>query len=732
MKPAILLCMVRGIDYIAKALLERADVELICLHDCSADELERQGIANRRLNAFITDDVCQRAVASAESRGSAVARALHEADLSANCAAAGPLPAEPVNRHLATVLQRDFPEEILLVDMVRRVACETDLRLIVTPEDICRDTRAIVSAAQRIGVPTLHVLHGYPAGTNHAHDSITADVIAVFSERAKRLYESFGTRPEQVVVTGNPFWDIHSRPPRPDHKEAACAAMGLDPGRPIIEYALTNGTRFSAESVARVNYHLESADVVLQAFTELSRNHPDWQFVLRSHPSEAPQAEQLAARARDAGVDGIHVDLGSAHDAITVVDVLLCTHSNMGIEAILHGKPVINVAIDDILGQLYVEGMGPLFLEDDAVLWARSWDEVGPMVEAALQDEETKDRLLALRPGSIERFNYRNDGNATERMVDLALAMLAHPGKFCQPLTRFPEFEPGLARLVPEAAGQVLVVGRGATHTSDAVCALRPGARVESHAQFAGVNPDRLYDAVVLSEPVAHDGAAETLVCAARRHLAPGALLVMAFQNGRNPEAAVDYAEGRWVPPWPGFESPNEVGQTSWPGVELLMSRCDLQIEAHTALPFSPGASAGPGQHNGIDQARAWIVSARARPREAGEYGRTRAANRAAAEELNEAGETRFAEGDAVGALGLFAKAARTWAHDARIYNNLAVALHAVGKVDEAWRRVVEALSIDPSFQAARDNLRLLGAEIGREDESNRILDLFGEETNEG
>ncbi|MBN2307952.1 MAG: hypothetical protein JXR94_03215 [Candidatus Hydrogenedentes bacterium] len=727
MKPAILLCMVRGVDHMAAALLARADIEIITLYDLTSDVLERKGIPHRRLNDFLSDEIRARAMRGAETRVRAVLEALR-ADIRAP-GGSGVLRSEygfddgtwaSVRAAVGEAVQRDIVEELAVIEVVHRIARETDLRLVFVPEDICRDTKTAVSAAQRIGVPALHLLHGFPYGTTNAHDTVTADVIAAYSARAKAIYESFGADPARVIVTGNPLWDIYASPPMPGWKERTCGMMGLDPGRPIIEYALTNVHRFSAVSINHPVYHIESAEAVMDAFAILARRHPDWQFALRTHPSDSGPTEHLTERARRAGLESVCIDTQLPYDAVAVVDTLLCTHSNLGVEAILFGKPVINVAIDAIGGPVFREGMGPLFLEDDAVLWARQPDEIAPAIEAALLDPDTQGRLLDARPHSIEQFNYANDGKATERVCALALDMVARNGHYVRPVERWPAFEPALAGAVPGDAQTVLVAGRAARHVAGALAWVRAGVdvTVEPAVPEAGA-----FDAVVLADPLPHTAGAEArLSDAAARLPEDGGTVIAGVRNGASAAGVTAFARGAWVPPKVGGDRIDASGEFSWPGVEIALSRAGLELRDWTFVPGSVAEPAGPASR----QAEGWVVQAARRTPGPGPLGAEHREQQRRAREANALGEAKYAEGDVPAAAKAFAEAARTWNGEALYFNNLATALHALQRPDEAWERLLDALHLNPNLQAARANLRMVGAALGRTAEAERLLGRFG------
>src|SRR5690606_25672456 len=120
-------------------------------------------------------------------------------------------------------------------------------------------------------------------------------------------------RPDGIVITGNPAWDAFVRPPLPHHKTAICEAMGLDPRRPIVMYAITATADLTATYAAYPRHHVDLAEFVVAAFVELSRKYPQWQFLLRPRPGhlDAEPFEKLLASMPAGDVRAITLDRNS-------------------------------------------------------------------------------------------------------------------------------------------------------------------------------------------------------------------------------------------------------------------------------------------------------------------------------------------------------------------------------------------------------------------------------------
>jgi len=218
-------------------------------------------------------------------------------------------------------------------------------------------------------------------------------------------------------------------------REQAHRESELDSNRPTILYAMTDAARLSATSTAYPRHHIDNAAAVLRAYLPLARKYPEWQFVIRPRPiafSDTRPLEAVLAEVAAAGLPNVVIDRLPVYESLCATDVCLCTQSNIGIEAILLGLPVVNVNLAGAGDSMYREGLGPTFDENDAVLHASSVAEIEAGIEAALTDAETRELLLQRRAESIRKFNHSLDGKATERVASTILSLLNENGMTCE------------------------------------------------------------------------------------------------------------------------------------------------------------------------------------------------------------------------------------------------------------------------------------------------------------
>lgn len=593
-KPAILLTLLRGVERLAESILDRADVEIITLYDMTVPFMENRGLPFRTFTSFLPEATRDRVTLEAARRAKCVAEGVYSAEFRKQWPELDDGAYGAVLDEITKMVRVSLREEAVLIETLRRCAAQTDLRLIVVHQDICRDTKTLVQTGHRLGVPTLHIAHGYPYGSPNAismRDAMAADVLAVYSERLRDTYLSLGFPPERLVVTGNPEWDIYTRAPMPGHRNYIAKTLGLDPARMTIVYAITYANPLSPQNLMHAGFVEKTTEAVVEAFAALAGRHPEWQFVLRPHPNDPDAPRALTELAERKGLKGVCIDnLTSAVSCLSFTDLLVCTHSNMGVEAIIAGKPVVNCVLDEYCARVFEEGVGPLFQESDAVVTVRDASRIAGAVEAALLDPGERERYRARRSETLRRFNAWNDGRAMERVCALVTGMLENAPTTAWRVERYPEFETVFARLVLEDAQRVFVQGRGAVGLATTLLSSRPDLKIDARPEWPGT-ADR-YDAVILSEPLPHTSEAARMLAEAAGYLAPDGRVIAGFRHGGNRDAWDALNSGQWAPGNTGTDSPGNMGQYSRPGVEAVLGQAGLVGEAWRVLQNAEGGDA--------------------------------------------------------------------------------------------------------------------------------------------
>jgi len=319
--------------------------------------------------------------------------------------------AEELRPLLRELVIDEFPKALATIEAVMNLKRRAGLDLVVVRNDVQPFTRAISLAARQMSVPVLHLTHGI-SNEENIHSELTASHLGVFGPRCRDWYVARGVDPGRIFVTGNPDWDKYARPVP---SSEARRTLGMKGDARVVCLA---ASWYSSHTRLRGDIRGLTARA-LAAVARLQKRR-DVHLIIKMHPNVEASPEWYSNLASDAGVRRFNVMEHDLATAIFASDLVISFSSNAGVEAVLAGKPVLAMEHG-------------IFDDRDAVLFAGEDNKHLPsLIEAALYDEELERELAGRRPYTRFRFNYLNDGRATDRVRFLVESLLlagdADPG----------------------------------------------------------------------------------------------------------------------------------------------------------------------------------------------------------------------------------------------------------------------------------------------------------------
>ncbi len=293
-------------------------------------------------------------------------------------------------RHLEAIVR--------LTEGLDRLHRASPIDLIVLNDDVRLNTKSICHWARRRRVPTLQVSH---ANLCYYHGVIETDYVAVPGTQTRDFHVQSGVPESRIRITGKPSWDRYAVPfPR------------RGAGVPVVLYATTWTNAMAAPLISQpvIEHFRRFVDGFRQA-----RSATPMELVVKLPPHQAALAGHYRAVAEAGGIVPADVTAEGLEDCLRASDVVVCLDSNLGCEAILVDRPVINFRPFPLPWSL--------FDEQDAVLQADTSERLARALTEALLSEDARHVLAERRSRSIERFNYRNDGGAGARVTELILEL---------------------------------------------------------------------------------------------------------------------------------------------------------------------------------------------------------------------------------------------------------------------------------------------------------------------
>ena len=141
----------------------------------------------------------------------------------------------------------------------------------------------------------------------------------------------------------------------------------------------------------------------------LARRHPDWNFLIKIHPTEARQPyESLKKQAKNIYL----VNRLSAREVLFHCDVLIQRGCTTATEAWMLGKPVIELSIGH-----YNDAIGPEYLAGNSV--AHTLEDVENAIEGYVKGVVVPEKQRLAREAFIRDVYYKIDGKASARAAEL-------------------------------------------------------------------------------------------------------------------------------------------------------------------------------------------------------------------------------------------------------------------------------------------------------------------------
>ncbi|MBP6379206.1 MAG: hypothetical protein KA312_02185 [Sphingorhabdus sp.] len=228
----------------------------------------------------------------------------------------------------------DSRQAFLPVNFMQRVLAEFSPDVVITTNSP-RTERAAIMAAGELGIPALCMVDMFALQeVKWIGKPGFADRVTVLNDAVRQMFIDHGRRPEDVVVTGNPAFDVINAHSTISAGAALRNARKWDDGRLNILWA-------STVEPQRHPFTGEVGDPELPRRVEaclreiVSRNE-NLRLIVRYHPSENITFEPAP------NVELSPVD-EPLHAVLHAIDAVVVTASTVGLEAWLAKRPVLSV-----------------------------------------------------------------------------------------------------------------------------------------------------------------------------------------------------------------------------------------------------------------------------------------------------------------------------------------------------------------------------------------------------
>ncbi|RSD35205.1 MAG: CDP-glycerol:poly(glycerophosphate) glycerophosphotransferase [Methanohalophilus sp.] len=209
---------------------------------------------------------------------------------------------------------------------------------------------------------------------------------------------------KNTVVMGQPRYDILNKAAEIYDKSKIIRDFGLDPNKKIILWTTqTHGLSYE-ENINNINSMYKAMSTITDA-----------QLVIKLHPGEDQKASLYTQNK-----DYKPVILGrdaDVHALLYACDIMITKNSTTALEAALLDKPVIILNLSNEPDRLD-------YVNEGIAIGVYDSESLGSAIDQALNDNHLRNQLNEGREKYIEKYLYKNDGKATERVVNLIESLI--------------------------------------------------------------------------------------------------------------------------------------------------------------------------------------------------------------------------------------------------------------------------------------------------------------------
>ncbi|GAB3265686.1 glycosyltransferase [Chitinimonas naiadis] len=315
----------------------------------------------------------------------------------------------------------EVPAMVHLLQSLQTAHGQFEIRLLVASEDLTAQSKTAVIWAKREGVPSLQLMHGVALCKPYTvHGALFAEHLAVYGQRGLESYLDIGVDPQHCYVTGNPAWDSYPAhiAARDTYREQLAQSFKLDKNKPWLVFATTWAANLTA--VGNPLAFEQGVQQFLESVRDLRDAGIAAEFVIKDRPGTHFDAESIIRKiAEGLGLtaDAYCYSTASAEQWVVAGDVVIGTDSNIQVEAMIAGTPVVN------LMNWFGVRLGPSFDAESGVVEVGP-EELAPILAHLATNAETRTHLGAKVKEAAPRYNTGVDGLAHQRSAELMRQLL--------------------------------------------------------------------------------------------------------------------------------------------------------------------------------------------------------------------------------------------------------------------------------------------------------------------
>ncbi|MEX1150854.1 MAG: CDP-glycerol glycerophosphotransferase family protein [Nitrosopumilaceae archaeon] len=236
------------------------------------------------------------------------------------------------------------------------------------------------------------------------HTTFKTDNICIYGTQGLHALEKLGYDKERIILTGNPVYDYFKETDCQKQKKLLKEISNIDLDKKII--VIGRGRWYDGDEVWMSKLIRFSNE---NKFEIIIKVHPLYKTTMQQiHQHKIKEIEKMCMNLKYLITYDITPDI-----LLPASDLIITDHSNLGMEAGLLNKPWI---LFETKNAIEPERR---FHEYNATLLARDYTHLEQLILEILIEKKYVEQLKIGQQKLAEYYNYLNDGNAAERILEL-------------------------------------------------------------------------------------------------------------------------------------------------------------------------------------------------------------------------------------------------------------------------------------------------------------------------
>lgn len=272
-------------------------------------------------------------------------------------------------------------------------------KIIVHLDEMPKENKILIHLAKNKNIPVLQIAHGAMAD-EIMFENQKSDKIVVFSNKARNLLKRKKYPLNNIIITGNPFWDNMFK--KKYNRDEFCKKFNISTEKKIITFATIPSP---------YNERNDFTYSVLDA----AKKFRDYQWVIKIRPGDDMNFYKKAAE--KTGINAIFIeDVSILHDLLNASDLVIVSQSTVGLEAVLLDKPVIDINLT--AAPFFQE-----YIKYNAAISIRDRNKIVHSIKYVLNNQAIRKNLKKNRNRFLKEFVTNTDGRASERIEKIIRKM---------------------------------------------------------------------------------------------------------------------------------------------------------------------------------------------------------------------------------------------------------------------------------------------------------------------